>query len=68
MSKEEFINKFSDKDKIELAETYLATMYDQLMRHDYCQKVAISDLATQTFQNGIANIAQLPLEKLALIH
>lgn len=68
MSKEEFINKFSDKDKIEIAEKYLDMMYDQLMRNDYCQKVAISDLATQALQNKMANITQLPFEKLALIH
>ena len=68
MSKEEFINKFSDKDKIEIAEKYLDMMYDQLMRNDYCQEVAISDLATQALQNKMANITQLPFEKLALIH
>lgn len=51
MDKQEFINKFSDNEKIEIAENYLSVMYDQVMRNDYCQKVAQSDLDTQTIRN-----------------
>lgn len=53
MTKEEFINKFSDKDKIEIAENYLSTMYDQLMRNDYRQIVSQCELDTQTMRNTI---------------
>ena len=53
MDKQEFINKFSDKDKIEIAEKYLDMMYDQLMRNGFCQKVAQSDLDTQTMRNAM---------------
>lgn len=56
MDKQEFINKFSDKDKIEIAENYLSVMYDRLVRNDYCQKVAQSDLDTQTIRNTIQGI------------
>lgn len=57
MTKEEFINKFSDKDKIEIAETYLAAMYDQLICNDYCQIVSQCELDTQTARNTIQGIA-----------
>lgn len=53
MTKEEFINKFSDKDKIEIAEKYLDMMYDQMVRNDYHQKIAQSDLDTQTLRNAM---------------
>ena len=53
MTKEEFINKFSDKDKIEIAETYLGIMYDQLMRNDYYQIVSQCELDMQTMRNTI---------------
>ena len=53
MTKEEFINKFSDKDKIEIAEKYLGIMYDQLMRNDYYQIVSQCELDMQTMRNTI---------------
>ena len=56
MTKEEFINKFSDKDKIEIAEKYLDIMYDQLMRNDYYQIVSQCELDTQTMRNTIQGI------------
>lgn len=56
MKKEEFINKFSDKDKIEIAEIYLAAMYDQLIRNDYYQIVSQCELDTQTMRNTIQGI------------
>ena len=37
MTKDEFIGKFSDKDKIEIAEKCLGMMYDQMISNDYCQ-------------------------------
>ena len=53
MTKEEFISKFSDKDKIEIAEKYIGMLYDQLMCNDYYQKVAQCDLDTQAIHNAM---------------
>ena len=58
MDKKEFINTFTDKDKIELAETYLGTMYDQMIRSDYCQKVVQCDLDAQALHNATDNLVR----------
>ena len=56
MTKDEFIGKFSDKDKIEIAEKCLGMMYDQMISNDYCQVVNKCDYDAQVLRNAINDI------------